>query len=289
MKIDVATKILTTTFAFALFSTAMAPIALADGLTGGSNDFVPIVPDVTNCSVPDTAPYASADAVTPAVSAATGANEVIPGVVPFDLSASRSFNLPSPAAQPNNDLLPSQSVESASTPNVSGQMPTIQTAPQTAVTDPTQQLPQVSPTETQTAQEWRKAAFESLTNNPNVQPMFGRAQSQNQNASANANASATGGANGNINNGAPGNNFTASQMAMNAPNGPAITGMNNQPAQSQTLTGPSSNQQYGQATKRGNGSPGGGSASSGMMGITRFASMFTMMGGGLMMSSMMRR
>jgi hypothetical protein len=76
-------------------------------------------------------------------------------------------------------------------------------------------------------------------------------------------------------------------MGMTAMNAPSNTGMTNQPAQSQTLTGPSCNQQQGQASKR-SGSQGTNS-NSGLTGATRFTSMFTMMGAGMMMGTLMRR
>ncbi|MDR3616769.1 MAG: hypothetical protein P4L53_24645 [Candidatus Obscuribacterales bacterium] len=301
MKTNAATAtIFTTTLCFIFINTVMAPFALADDMPVSSNagsnttapDFPLIVPDATNSAIPDTFPEASSAAIpvaVPSSNVTSASNSAIPGLESFDLSANRNYQLPSQALPPSTDVLPSQSVDSASTPNAGGQMPLIPQTPKAAITSPAQGFSQTGQTETQTAQEWRKAAFESLTNNPNVQPMFGRTQSQNASASANSNSNGvTENNNVNTGNGAPGNNPNASPMGMTAMNNNlSNAGMPNQPAQSQTLTGPSSNQQQGQATKKS--SNNGGGYNSGLTGVTRFASMFTMMGAGMMMGTMMRR
>jgi hypothetical protein len=261
----------------------MAPFAWAD-----AQDFPLIVPDSSNCAIPDIAPDASSSAIPDSVPAAS--NSAVPGLVPFDLTANRNYQLPSQALPPSTDVLPSQNLDSASTPNLDGQMPLIPQTPQAAISSPAQESTQTGQTEMQTAREWRKAAFEALTNNPNVQPMFGRTQSQNAGATANPNSNGVSD-NSNVNNGngGPGNNPNVSSMGMTAMNNQSNAGMNNQPAQTQTLTGPSSNQQQGQATKKSSGNGSSNGYNSGLMGVTRYASMFTMMGAGLMMGTMMRR
>jgi hypothetical protein len=293
MKTKAATAtILTTTFCFIFINTVMAPFALADDIpvssaaTTGTPDFPLIVPDAMNSAIPNTFPEASSAVIPDTVPGAS--NSATPGLESFDLSANRNYQLPGQALPPSTDVLPSQNVDSASTPNVGGQMPLIPQAPQAAIANPAQAFTQTNQTETQTAQEWRKAAFESLTSNPSVQPMFGKTQSQNAGASANANSNGvTETSNVNTGGSAPGNNPNANPLGMTAMNTPVNTGMANQPAQTQTLTGPSSNQQEGQATKKS--SNNGGGYNSGLMGVTRFASMFTMMGAGMMMGTMMRR
>jgi hypothetical protein len=300
MKKNAATAIIfTTTLCFVFINTVMAPFALADEMpvststatNATTQDFPLIVPDATNSAIPDTYPEASSAAIpvsVPSSNVTAASNFAIPGLESFDLSANRNYQLPSQALPPSTDVLPSQNVDSASTPSMSGQMPLIPQAPQAAITSPAQGFTQVNQTETQTAQEWRKAAFESLTNNPNVQPMFGRTQSQNAGASANSNSNGvTENSNVNTGSGAPANNPNANPMGMTAMNTPMNTGMANQPAQTQTLTGPSSNQQQGQATKKSSNK--GGGYNSGLTGVTRSASMFTMMGAGMMMGILMHR
>jgi hypothetical protein len=270
MKTNAATAtIFTTTFCFIFINTVMAPFASAD-------DYPVSLDTARNIGAQDFGPLIVPDA----------SNSAIPGLVPFDLNANLNCQMPPQALPPSTDVLPSQNLDSASTPNVGAQMPLMQQTPQAAISSPAQGFTQTNQTETQTPQEWRKSAFDSLTNNPNVQPMFGRTQSQNAGATASSNSNGViDNSNVNNGNGAPGNNPNASSVGITAMNNPTNAGMNNQPAQSQTLTGPSSNQQQGQATKRSNGN----SYNSGLTGVTRFASMFTMMGAGLMMGTMMRR
>jgi hypothetical protein len=131
---------------------------------------------------------------------------------------------------------------------------------------PSSSAPAFNPGEMQTAQQWRKAAFDSMTNNPNVTPAF-----TNNNPALMSQQGQMGQMPGQMGqNGAPG---IGQSPWMNA-QGQPMTGA----AQTQTLSGAVAQQP--------NQNPNGKKGSK-LNGVSHTLSMMTMFGGGMLMGSLM--
>ena len=127
-----------------------------------------------------------------------------------------------------------------------------------------QSAPQFNPAEMQTPQEWRKAAFDSMTNNANAQPIYA--------PQANPQLMPMQGQMGQM----PGNNPSGLGQSpwMNANGQP----MASAPAQSQTLSG--------QVAQQPNQNPNGKKGSK-LTGISHAVGMASLFGGGMLMGSLM--
>jgi len=161
-----------------------------------------------------------------------------PEVVPLDAAGSNNF-----AAAPGQNMAPAANAGSM----------------------PASNAPAYNPGEMQTAQQWRKDAFNSMMNNPNAQPSF----SQSSPALV-AQQGQMGQMPGQGQNGAPG----LGQSPWMSPSGQPMTG----PAQTQTLSGAVAQQP--------NQNPNGKKGSK-LNGVSHTLGMMSMFGGGLLMGSLM--